>query len=95
MFFTLTLGDSYFPFLAYSYFPITPVSNQGWFKPPQPATQPPPSFRLFPSETHQSSSCHFIRQLMRDLTLEFPNPDWLFNSGVGDIVNEVGYDHGV
>ena len=23
MFFTLTLGDSYFPFLAYSYFPIT------------------------------------------------------------------------
>jgi hypothetical protein len=23
VFFTLTLGDSYFPFLAYSYFPIT------------------------------------------------------------------------
>ena len=27
MFFTLTLGDSYFPFLAYSYFPIT-TENQ-------------------------------------------------------------------
>jgi len=25
VFFTLTLGDSYFPFLAYSCFPITPV----------------------------------------------------------------------
>ena len=26
MFFTLTLGDSYFPFLAYSCFPITTVT---------------------------------------------------------------------
>ena len=27
MFFTLTLGDSYFPFLAYSCFPITPSAR--------------------------------------------------------------------
>ena len=38
MFFTLTLGDSYFPFLAYSCFPITTtpqaIVNQfsGWYK---------------------------------------------------------------
>ena len=27
MFFTLTLGDSYFPFLAYSCFPITAIES--------------------------------------------------------------------
>jgi len=42
MLFTLTLGDSYLPFLAYSCFPITTVAFSGFFqKTPTPQISSP------------------------------------------------------